>query len=66
MFVLRALSEGGGGPNTELQWLLYVGMAFLFLMFIVGWWNSSRKQDQPEARHEAKKSTRKSANNNHG
>ncbi len=59
MLALRMLSEGGGGPNTELLWMLYVGMALFFLMVIVGWWTSLRKPDQPEVRHEAKKPSRK-------
>jgi hypothetical protein len=48
MFALRLLSEGGEGPNTTLQWMLYVVLAFFLLMVIVGWWVSSRKQSQPE------------------
>lgn len=61
MLALRLLSEGGEGPNTELVWLLYAGMAFFFLVVIVGWWVSSRKQDQPEVKHEAVKSKKKDA-----
>lgn len=45
MLTLHLLPEAGKGPNTELEWLLYVGIAFFFLMVIVGWWVSSRKQD---------------------
>lgn len=63
MLGLRLLAEGGEGPNTELEWLLYAGVAFFFLMVIVGWWASSRKQDQLEVRHEAKKSAKKDADN---
>lgn len=53
MFALRLLSEGGEGPNTSLQWMLYVAIAFFLLMVIVGWWVSKRKQSQPEVEHEA-------------
>jgi hypothetical protein len=61
MLAMRLLSEGGEGPNTELQWLLMVGIAFFFLMVIVGWWTSSRKQGQVEAGHEANKPMKKDA-----
>jgi large subunit ribosomal protein L21 len=61
MLALRLLSEGGEGPNTELQWILLVGIAFFFLIVIVGWLTSSRKQEQVEAGHEAKKSAKKDA-----
>lgn len=55
MFALYLLSEGGESPNTSLTRLLYIGIAFFFLMIIVGWWVSSKKQDQPEVQHEAAK-----------
>lgn len=61
MLAMRLLSEGGEGPNTELQWLLMVGIAFFFLIVIAGWWTSSRKQEQVEAGHEANKSTKRDA-----
>ncbi len=61
MFAFRLLSEGGEGPNTELQWLLLAGIAFFFLIVIVGWWTSLRKPEQAEAGHEAKKSAKKGA-----
>lgn len=61
MLALRLLSEVGEGPNTDLEWLLYAGMALFFLMVVVGWWVSSRKQDQPKDRHEAKKPAKKDA-----
>ncbi len=61
MLALRLLSEGGEGPNTELQWFLMVGIAIFFLMVIVGWLTSSKKQEQVEAGHEAKKSAKKDA-----
>ncbi|MDD2922945.1 MAG: helix-hairpin-helix domain-containing protein [Anaerolineales bacterium] len=47
MLALRLLSEGGEGPNTELLWLMYAGMAFFFLVIAVGWWSNSKKQNQP-------------------
>jgi hypothetical protein len=55
MFVLQLLSEGGGeGPNTELLWLLYTGIAFFFLVIVAGWISSARKQaeTQPEPAHD--------------
>jgi hypothetical protein len=55
MLALRLLSEGGEGPNTELQWFLLTGIAFFFLIVIVGWWTGSRKPEQVEAGYEAKK-----------
>ncbi|MEK6751197.1 MAG: hypothetical protein AABZ00_02940 [Chloroflexota bacterium] len=61
MLALRLLSEGREGPNMELLWLLYIGMAFFFSMIIAGWRASSRKQEQPEVQHEAKKSAKKNA-----
>ncbi len=61
MYALRLLSEGGEGPNTSLQGLLLIGIAFFFLMIIVGWLTSNRKQEQPEVQHEAKKPAKKEA-----
>jgi hypothetical protein len=61
MLALRLLSEGGEIPNTELQWLLLTGIAFFFFVVTVGWLTSSRKQEQVEAGNEAKKSTKKDA-----
>ncbi len=61
MLALRLLSEGGEGPNTELQWFLMVGMVLFFLAVTIGWWASSRKQEQVGAGHEAKKSAKKGA-----
>ena len=53
MFALQLLSEGGEGPNTELLVLFYILISFFFLVIIVGWLTSSRKQVQPEAAHES-------------
>jgi hypothetical protein len=61
MLALRLLSEGGEGPDTSLMILLFVGMAFFFLMIIVGWLTSGRKQDQAEVMQDAKKSAKKDA-----
>jgi hypothetical protein len=61
MLALRLLSEGGEGPDTSLMVLLFIGMAFFFLMIIVGWLTSGRKQDQAEVMHDAKKSAKKDA-----
>jgi hypothetical protein len=56
MLALRLLSEGGEGPDTSLTILLFIGISFFFLMIIVGWLTSSRKQDQVEVTNDAKKS----------
>jgi hypothetical protein len=61
MFALRLLSEGGEGPHAELLWLLYAGLTFFLLAILVGWWTGSRKQDQPEVKHEVVKSKKKEA-----
>ncbi|MBL8103413.1 MAG: DUF4332 domain-containing protein [Anaerolineales bacterium] len=61
MLALRLLSEGGEGPNTELLWLFYALMGFFLLMVIVGWWTSSRKQEQVQVQSEPIKSTKKDA-----
>jgi hypothetical protein len=61
MLALRLLSEGGEGPDTSLTILLFIGIAFFFLMIIVGWLTSSRKQDQVEVTNDAKKSTNQNA-----
>lgn len=47
MFVLSLLSEEG--PNTELAWILWVGLLFFFLMVVIGWLVSRNKQ--PAAEH---------------
>jgi type VI protein secretion system component VasK len=54
MFVLKMLSEGGEGPNTELVWLLYTGISLFFLVIVSGWISSARKkaQAQTEPAHE--------------
>jgi hypothetical protein len=53
MFALRLLSEGGESPDTTLQWMLIVALAFFLLMVIVGWWVSKNKKPEPEVQHEA-------------
>ena len=53
MFALALLSEEG--PDTSLVWLLYIALAFLFLMIVVGWLVSRKKQDQLVVQHDAKK-----------
>ncbi len=59
MLALRLLSEGVEGPNTELIWLMYLGIAFFFIVIIFGWLSSSRKQSQHEDGDEAGESGRK-------
>lgn len=49
MLAMKLLEEAG--PNTELSWLLFVVLGFFFLMVIVGWWVSTRKEEQPEVAH---------------
>ena len=41
MFVMTLLSEAG--PDTSLAWVLWMGLAFFFLMVVVGWLASSRR-----------------------
>lgn len=50
------------GPNTELLWLLYAGLAFFFLVIVIGWLSSLRKRDLSKVKVEAAKpSPKKSA-----
>jgi hypothetical protein len=51
MYALYLLAEEG--PNTSLSWLLWVALAFFFLMVVVGWLTSRNKGSQPEVQHEA-------------
>jgi len=53
MLALRLLAEGAEGPNTELLWLLYIGIALFFLAILLGWWFSSGKQEPVQVRVEA-------------
>jgi len=57
MFAVIPLSEWK--PDMSLVWLLYLALAFMLLMIVVGWLSSHREQDQPEARQEARKATKK-------
>ena len=54
MFALRLLSEGAEGPNLELVWLLYTGIAFFFAVIVIGWLASRNKVTEPEIHHETK------------
>lgn len=56
MLAMRLLAEGAEGPNTELLWLLYVGIAFFVLVIIAGWLTAPRRQEQVAAEPEALKS----------
>jgi hypothetical protein len=49
MFAFVMLAEEG--PNTELAWLLWVALAFFFLMVVIGWLVSRRQKDRGEAAH---------------
>ncbi len=53
MNAIRLLSESAEGPNTELLWLIYIGIGFFFLVILLGWWAGSGKQSKPEAGHGA-------------
>jgi nucleotidyltransferase/DNA polymerase involved in DNA repair len=46
VYAIHLLAEEG--PNTELAWLLYVTLGFFFLMVVIGWWTSRRKDEQAE------------------
>lgn len=46
MLALSLFLEGGEGPNTELVWLLMILLGLFGLAILLGWWASSRKQDQ--------------------
>jgi len=61
MLALRLLSEGGEGPDTSLLWLLYVGVALFFMIIIIGWMVSNRKQEQFEVQDETPKSKKRKA-----
>lgn len=52
MQALLLLSEGSEGPNTSLSWLLWITLAFFFLMVLVGWWVSRNKGEQAKVKHE--------------
>jgi hypothetical protein len=52
MYAIRFLAEEG--PNTELSWLLFIGLAFFFLMIIVGWLTSRRGAEQAEVTHDSR------------
>jgi hypothetical protein len=51
MYAIRFLAEEG--PNTELNWLLFLALGFFLLMIIVGWLTSRRNGGQAEVGHEA-------------
>ena len=53
MLFLRMLSEGGGGPDTSLAGLLYAGIAFFFMIIVLGWPEGKGKQDQAAGPREA-------------
>lgn len=61
MLALRLLAEGAEGPNMELLWLLYAGLAFLIFVIVVGWLTSPKEQRQAEPLREAPKSKGKKA-----
>ena len=61
MFMVRLLSEGVEGPDTSLIWLLYIGMAFFFMIIIAGWPIGGRKQEQLKVEGDAPKSKKRKA-----
>ena len=56
MLALKVLAEGAEGPNTELLWILYIGLAIFVLAILLGWWSASRKPEQVEVMVEAEES----------
>jgi len=42
------LSEGSHGPDASLLWLLLIALGFFFLIVVVGWLVSMKKDNQPE------------------
>jgi hypothetical protein len=52
MLLIRLLSEGGGGPNTELLWILEILLGFFALAILVGWREGSRKPHPAPAESE--------------
>lgn len=56
MLALKVLAEGAEGPNTELLWILYIGLAIFVLAILLGWWSTSRKPEQVEVTAEAEES----------
>lgn len=38
---MRLFSEAG--PDASLAWILWIGLAFFFLMVVIGWWVSSKR-----------------------
>ncbi len=55
--MLFALLLAEEGPKTDLAWLLYVALAFFFLMVLIGWLVSRREQTMSPALSEATAST---------
>lgn len=53
MLALKVLAEGAEGPNIELLWILYIGLAIFVLAILLGWWSASRKPEQVEVMVEA-------------
>jgi hypothetical protein len=56
MLALKVLAEGAEGPNTELLWILYIGLAIFVLAILLGWWSASRKPEQVGVMVEAEES----------
>lgn len=56
MLALKVLAEGAEGPNTELLWILYIGLAIFVLAILLGWWSASRKPEQVEVMVEVEES----------
>jgi hypothetical protein len=52
MYAIHFLAEEG--PNTELSWLLLVGLGFFLLMIVVGWLTSRRSTEQAEVTHDSR------------
>jgi len=41
MFLFHLVAQEG--PNTELAWILWIGLGFFFLMIVVGWLSRARE-----------------------
>ncbi|MCK6584020.1 MAG: hypothetical protein L6Q49_13055 [Anaerolineales bacterium] len=53
MLLIRVLSEGGGGPNTELLWILGILLGSFAVTIIAGWVSGSGNPRQEQAESEA-------------
>lgn len=52
MLLTRVLSEGSGGPNTGLLWILGILLGFFALTILAGWLVGSSKPHEAQAESE--------------